>query len=98
MLVPTLRGALARLPGPRAGAAGGADDRSRGLSPDPAELRAGVGIDALELFVEVLSASAEGPQASEQFYGRLCDAVCRLAEMRCAVIFSCDTVRQRVRT
>jgi signal transduction histidine kinase len=64
-----------------------------------------VGISALDLFVEVLSQSEEGRTADEDrgmasgdvFYDRLCEAVCRLARMRRAVIFRYDTARRRVR-
>jgi len=59
--------------------------------------RAGVGIDALELFVEVLSQSEPGSSTSDSFYDRLCEAVCRLARMRRAVIFRYDSTLRRVR-
>ena len=57
--------------------------------------RSGVGIDALELFVEVLSQAedAEG----DVFYDRLCEAVCRLVHMRRALIFRYDPPLRRVR-
>ena len=58
--------------------------------------RAGVNVEALELFVEVLS-QAEAVSTGDEFYGRLCQAVCRLAGMRRAVIFRYDTARRRVR-
>src|SRR5437763_6199775 len=57
--------------------------------------RAGVGIEALELFVEVLSQS-DG-SGGEGFYDGLCEAVCRLARMRRAIIFRYDPARRRVR-
>jgi signal transduction histidine kinase len=57
---------------------------------------AGVSSDALELFVEVLS-QAESVPAGDEFYSRLCEAVCRLARMQRAVIFRYDTGRRRVR-
>jgi signal transduction histidine kinase len=56
----------------------------------------GLGIGALELFVEVLSA-AETSEAGDAFYDRLCEAVCRLADMRRAVIFRYDSADRRVR-
>ncbi|HTX10234.1 MAG TPA: GAF domain-containing protein [Solirubrobacteraceae bacterium] len=57
-----------------------------------------VGVDALELFVEVLSQSDDGPAASDElFYDRLCEAVCRLGHMRRALIFRYDSARRRVR-
>ena len=41
---------------------------------------AGLGIEALELFVEVLSQSEQrNPRRASDFYDRLCEAVCRLA-------------------
>jgi signal transduction histidine kinase len=58
--------------------------------------RAGVGIEALELFVEVLS-QADRSSTGDDFYDRLCEAVCRLARMRRAVIFRYDSSRRRVR-
>ena len=58
--------------------------------------RAGLGIEALELFVEVLSQSDPGA-AVDGFYDRLCEAVCRLARMRRALIFRYDSGSRRVR-
>ncbi|HWE34382.1 MAG TPA: GAF domain-containing protein [Solirubrobacteraceae bacterium] len=57
----------------------------------------GVGVEALELFVEVLSHSEESAAPGEGFYDRLCEAVCRLARMRRAIIFRYDSARRRVR-
>ncbi len=57
---------------------------------------AGVNFEALELFVEVLS-HTETVSTGDDFYSRLCEAVCRLARMRRAVIFRYDTARRRVR-
>lgn len=55
-----------------------------------------LGIDALELFVEVLSQS--DPAATvDGFYDHLCEAVCRLARMRRALIFRYDSADRRVR-
>jgi hypothetical protein len=62
----------------------------------PASSETGVRIDALELFVEVLSQS-ESPATGDGFYDRLCEAVCRLTHMRRAVIFRYDAARRRVR-
>jgi signal transduction histidine kinase len=56
----------------------------------------GLGIGALELFVEVLSQSEAGSTADD-FYDRLCEAVCRLARMRRAIIFRYDSADRRVR-
>jgi signal transduction histidine kinase len=53
-------------------------------------------IDALEVFAEVLSRDAD-ELAPDAFYGRLCDAVCRLTAMRKAVIFRYDPAYRRVR-
>jgi signal transduction histidine kinase len=58
--------------------------------------RGSVGTDALELFVEILSQSEPG-RGSDDFYDRLCEAVCRLAEMRRAIIFRYDPASRRVR-
>ena len=57
---------------------------------------AGVNFEALELFVELLS-HTETVSTGDDFYSRLCEAVCRLARMRRAVIFRYDTARRRVR-
>jgi signal transduction histidine kinase len=70
-------------------------DRTTGASIE--QDRTAVGIEALELFVGVLSQSEGGPPSGEAFYGRLCDAVCRLARMRRAIIFRYDPARRRVR-
>ena len=66
------------------------------MSSSPPEVQAGLGIGALELFVEVLSQSDEG-SPNDAFYDRLCEAVCRLASMRRAVIFRYDSADRRVR-
>jgi signal transduction histidine kinase len=58
--------------------------------------RDGLNVDALELLVGVLS-QAGAVSTGDEFYGRLCEAVCRLARMRRAVIFRYDTARRRVR-
>jgi signal transduction histidine kinase len=56
----------------------------------------GVSVEALELFVEVLSESEPDDTPRDGFYDRLCEAVCRLARMRRAVIFRYDNARRRV--
>jgi signal transduction histidine kinase len=63
-----------------------------------------VGVGVLELFVEVLAQSEEPAGAGDRgsggpdlFYNRLCEAVCRLARMRRAVIFHYDSAHRRVR-
>ena len=48
-----------------------------------------VSIDALETFVELLSRVEADPSADD-FYSRLCEATCRLADMDRAVIFRYD--------
>jgi signal transduction histidine kinase len=81
---------MAGVPGTAAGAAVRADGPP--LSPRPE-----VGIDALELFVEVLSQAEDASSNGAGFYDRLCDAVCQLARMRRAVIFRYDSGVRRVR-
>jgi signal transduction histidine kinase len=49
------------------------------------------------LFVEVLSQSEDAASNGGGFYDRLCDAVCRLARMRRALIFRYDSAVRRVR-
>ncbi|MHB8660130.1 MAG: GAF domain-containing sensor histidine kinase [Solirubrobacteraceae bacterium] len=66
-------------------------------SAGPAEDRGSVGVEALELFVEVLSGSERGPAIGDDFYDKLCEAVCRVARMRRAVIFRYDSASRRVR-
>ena len=60
---------------------------------------AGLGIGALDLFVEVLSQSdaAHPGSTAGGFYDHLCEAVCRLASMRRALIFRYDSADRRVR-
>lgn len=62
----------------------------------PAGERSGVGVPALELFVEVLARAGDGSAAVDHFYDRLCEAICRLAHMRRAIIFRYDSARRRV--
>jgi signal transduction histidine kinase len=52
-------------------------------------------IAALELLSDVLAGADDEP-GSEEFYSRLAEAVCRLARMERAVIFSYDDARRRV--
>jgi signal transduction histidine kinase len=58
--------------------------------------RPAIGVEALELFVEILSRS-DPAGGSDDFYDRLCQAVCRLARMRRAIIFRYDPASRRVR-
>ena len=58
--------------------------------------RADLDIGVLELFVEVLSQSESGTTV-DGFYDHLCEAVCRLARMRRALIFRYDSANRRVR-
>jgi signal transduction histidine kinase len=53
-------------------------------------------IPALELLVEVLAGPADA-DAEEHFYSHLAEAVCRLADMRRAIIFRYDDATRRVR-
>ena len=53
-------------------------------------------VEALEVFVELLS-EAESPDAPEEFFNRMCEAVCRLTSMRRAVVFLYDETRRDVR-
>ena len=53
-------------------------------------------IGALEVLVDVLSHGEEGA-AGDEFYGRLCEALCRLTSMDRAVIFRYDEGQRRVR-
>lgn len=66
-------------------------------APAPTGERSGVGIPAVELFVEVLAGAGDGSAAIDHFYDRLCEAICRLTRMRRAVIFRYDPARRRVR-
>lgn len=53
-------------------------------------------VAALEVFVDVLSQS-EGAATSDAFYGRLCEAICRLTGMERALLFRYDGARRGVR-
>ena len=57
----------------------------------------GLSIDAVELFATVLSQSEASGSSEDDFYDRLCEAVCRLARMRRAVIFRYESASRRVR-
>jgi signal transduction histidine kinase len=50
----------------------------------------------IDAFVEVLG-DAEAGVTTDAFYGRLCDVICRLAEMDVAVLFRYDEMLRRVR-
>ena len=58
--------------------------------------RAPAHIEALEVFVDVLS-QEQTAQRPDAFYSRLCEAVCRLTSMDRAVIFRYDSAERRVR-
>jgi len=64
---------------------------SHTVPPEPT-----VSIDALETFVELLG-RVEADPATDDFYSRLCEATCKLADMDRAVIFRYDGARRRVR-
>jgi len=57
---------------------------------------AGVNVQALDVLVEVLS-QAEAGSTGDEFYGRLCEAVCRLVGVQRAIIFRYDPALRRVR-
>ncbi|MDE3130040.1 MAG: hypothetical protein KGL16_02715 [Acidobacteriota bacterium] len=64
----------------------------------PARTETGaVPVEALELFAEVLSQSELEPAIGDDFYDRLCGAVCRLAHLRRAIIFRYDPASRQVR-
>ncbi len=56
-----------------------------------------VPVEALELFAEVLSQSEHEAAIGDDFYDRLCGAVCRLAHLRRAIIFRYDHASRAVR-
>jgi signal transduction histidine kinase len=56
-----------------------------------------VPVEALELFAEVLSQSEHEAAIGDDFYDRLCGAVCRLARLRRAIIFRYDPASRQVR-
>jgi len=74
--------------------------------PDPARPGAAVGaarpsalfagVEPLEVFVELL-AGIDNDTSSNEFYDRICEAICRLTTMRRAAIFLADAGRRRVR-
>jgi len=53
--------------------------------------------DALGVFMGLLSDIESATPASSEFYDRLCEATCRLAHLRRAVIFLWDDARREVR-
>ena len=66
-------------------------------SPGSAPATSAVPIEALELFVEVLSRSEQDPAAGDGFYDRLCGAICRLVRLRRALIFRYEPESRQVR-
>jgi signal transduction histidine kinase len=54
------------------------------------------GVEPLEVFVELL-AQIDADTPSDEFYDRICEAICRLTTMRRAAIFMADAGRRRVR-
>ncbi len=81
----------ARPDSPRSGAALGAAPVG---ATRPSALFAGV--EPLEVFVELL-AGIDTDTSSNEFYDRICEAICRLTTMRRAAIFLADAGRRRVR-
>src|SRR4051794_26841652 len=55
-----------------------------------------VPVSALDAFVDVL-ADADARASRDEFYGRLCEVICRLGSMERAVLFRYDEVERRVR-
>jgi signal transduction histidine kinase len=55
-----------------------------------------IGVEALDTVVELL-ARVEDDASSDAFFGRLCEATCRVGGMDRAVIFRYDEARRRVR-
>src|SRR3954454_22504379 len=54
-------------------------------------------LDALDVFVELLSEMDEDPESSgREFYDRFCEAVCRVTSMERAGLFLYDDARQIV--
>jgi signal transduction histidine kinase len=53
-------------------------------------------VEALDVVVSLLS-EVEGAEPADEFYSRLCEAICRLTAMRRAVIFLYDDERRQVR-
>lgn len=53
--------------------------------------------EALGVFVELLLEGEQATPSSSEFYDRLCEATCRLAHLRRAVIFLWDDARREVR-
>lgn len=53
--------------------------------------------ETLGLFVALLSEGEQASPSSPEFYDRLCEATCRLAHLRRAVIFLWDDARREVR-
>ncbi len=49
------------------------------------------------MFAEVLSQSEQEAAIGDDFYDRLCGAVCRLAHLRRAIIFRYDPASRQVR-
>lgn len=63
----------------------------------PSDSGGAVPVEALELFAEVLSQSESEAALGDDFYDRLCGAVCRLARLRRAIIFRYDPASGQVR-
>src|SRR4051812_7064014 len=59
-------------------------------------IRPPVPVGALDAFVDVL-AEADGSASRDEFYGRLCEVICRLGAMERAVLFRYDEKERRVR-
>lgn len=62
-----------------------------------AEQGGATAVEALELFAEVLSQSEQETAIGDDFYDRLCGAICRLARLRRAIIFRYDPASRQVR-
>jgi signal transduction histidine kinase len=54
-------------------------------------------VEALGVFMDLLSEVESATPSSSEFYDRLCEATCRLAHLRRAVIFLWDDARRQVR-
>ncbi len=65
--------------------------------PAMSEAGGAVPVEALEVFAAVLSQSDPEAAVGDDFYDRLCDAICRLAHLRRAIIFRYDQASRQVR-
>ncbi|HLH13987.1 MAG TPA: hypothetical protein VKV16_04295, partial [Solirubrobacteraceae bacterium] len=84
------------MPGFASLSSGSPSGREQDAAAVPAPAGRAAHIEVLEVMADLLSGIGEG-SPPDAFFSRLCEAICRLASMKRAVLVLYDAARRRVR-